>query len=102
MDAAPGKSISIEITARPRRAAAQKTLLRLCGKDPVVAKPHRRQKGSRPSWQEWIRGGKYWHHQMKSKPAATIEPGRVFTVRASVDVMRDLESVKDCVKVTAR
>ncbi len=102
MDIAPGATVSIEITAMPRRESARKTLCRVCGKDPAVAKHHRKQNSRRPSWQEWIRGGKFWHHQMKSKPAAKLESGKVFNVRASVDVMRDLESVKDCVKVTVR
>jgi hypothetical protein len=101
MDIAPGANVSIEIIARPRRAAAAKTLYRLCQKDPTIARQHRRHKAGRPSWQEWVRGGKYWHHQMKSKPTAELELGRVYTVRATVDVIRDLESVKDCVKVTA-
>ncbi len=102
MDIAPGTNVAIEITAKPRRAAALKTLQRVCSKDADVARQHRRRKAKRPSWQEWIRGGKFWHHQMKSKPAARIEPGAVFTVRATVDVIRDLESVGDCVKVSAR
>ena len=101
MDATPGTTLSIEITGTPRRAAARKTLYRICAKDPAIAKAHRKQKGHRPSWTDWIRGGRFWHHQMKSKPAASLEPGKVYSVRASVDVMRDLESVKDCVKVTA-
>lgn len=102
MDIAPGATVSIEITATPRRAAARKTLCRVCAKDPAIAKLHHQQKASRPSWQEWIRGGRFWHHQMKTKPGILLEPGKVYTVRASVDVMRDLDSVKGCVKVAVR
>lgn len=102
MDIAPGSNVTIEITKAPRREAACKTLYRVCQKDPAVAQQHRRHKGKRPSWQDWIRGGKYWHHQMKSRPTARLEPGRTYTVRATVDVIRDLESVKDCVKVSAQ
>ena len=102
MDIAPGATVSIEIIATPRRAAARKTLARVCGKDPATAKRHRTQKTKRPSWQEWIRGGRFWHHQMKTKSAATLEPGSRYTVRATVDVMRDLESVKGCVKVAVQ
>jgi len=100
MDIAPGSNVTIEITKTPRREAACKTLYRVCRKDPAVARHHRRQKARRPSWQEWIRGGKYWHHQMKSRPAAELTPGATYTVRATLDVIRDLESVRDCVKVT--
>jgi hypothetical protein len=101
MDIVPGAAISIEIVAKPRRVAAQKTLARVCAKDPTVARQHRTQKVRRPSWQEWIRGGKHWHHQMKTKPPASLEPGSKYTVRATVDVMRDLQSVKEFVKVVA-
>ena len=102
MDIAPGAEIALEIIANPRSAAAEKTLNRICAKDPEVAKNHRWHKRNRPSWQDWIRGGKFWHHQMKSRPAAKVERGRVFNVRATVDVIRDIESVKNCVKVTAK
>jgi hypothetical protein len=101
MDIAPGSNVTIEITKVPRGDAARKTLYRVCRKDPDVARQHRRQKEKRPSWQEWTRGGRFWHHQMKSKPAASLKPGEVYTVRASVDVMRDLESVKRFIKVTS-
>ena len=102
MDIKPGTTIALEITARPPRAAALKTLRRICAKDPDVRRAHDKYKADRPSWEEWIRGGHMWHHQMKSKPAAKIELGKTFTIRASVDVIRDLESVKDCVKVTPK
>ena len=34
--------------------------MRLCRKDPVVAKHHRRQQAKRPTRERWIRGGKMW------------------------------------------
>jgi hypothetical protein len=102
MDIAPGADLLVKITAVPRRAAAQKTLYRICQKDPVVARRHRQQKATRPSYQDWIRGGRFWHHQMKSRPTARLEPGRTYSSRATLDVIRDLASVKDCVKVTVR
>ena len=102
MDIQPGTTVALEITAIPRRVAAVKTLQRLCAKDPAVSRAHRKMKADRPSLSEWIRGGKLWHHQMKSKPAAKLEKGRTFTVRATVDVLRDLETVKNCVKITQK
>jgi hypothetical protein len=101
MNIVPGAPISIEIILTPRRAAARKTLLRVCEKDPAIALRRHAQKTKRPSWQEWIRGGRHWHHQMKTKPGASLEPGSKYTVRATVDVMRDLESVKKFVKIAA-
>jgi hypothetical protein len=102
MDIAPGSMVTIEINKDPRREAARKTLHRVCLKNAELAKQARHQKHIRPSWQDWIRGGKFWHHQMKTKPLSKLEPGRVYTVRATLDVIRDLESVEDCVRVTAQ
>ena len=102
MNIAPGADLLVTITAVPRRAAAKKTLYRICQKDPAIARRHRQQKAKRPSWQDWTRGGRFWHHQMKSKPSAALEPGRTYNIRATLDVIRDLASVKDCVKVTVR
>lgn len=37
---------------------------------------------------------------MKSKPGIKLDPGERYTVNATVDVIRDLESVERFVKVT--
>jgi hypothetical protein len=100
MDIAPGTSVIIEISRTPLKEAAAKTLVRLCRKDPAVMRHHRQQQAKRPSWQEWRRGGKQWHHQMKTRPALSLRPGAKYTIRATVDVLRDLNSVKRWVKVT--
>jgi len=102
MDIPVGAPVSIEITAPPRSEAAQKTLMRLCRKDLSVVRHHRKQQTKRPSWEEWIRGGKYWHHQMKSKPAVQIEAGQKYEIRATLDVIRDLKTVERWVKVTPK
>ena len=99
MDVAPGSKVAIEITGRPTSESARKTLTRVCSKDPAILSAKRRKKTHRPSWQEWRRGGKMWHHQMKSRPAVTLEPGHKYTVMASVDVLRDLRSVERFIKV---
>ena len=101
MDITPGATVSIEISAPPRNEAAKKTLYRICRKDAGVAKFHRRWKDKRPSWQTWIRGGKLWHHQMKSRPPLKLTAGAKYTVHATVDVIRDLESVRKWVNVSA-
>jgi len=102
MDIPPGATVAVEIVKPPRRAAARKTLSRLCQKDPAIRRQHRRIKDKRPSRREWIRGGRYWHHQMRSKPVAELAPGRTYTIRATVDVLRELESVRDCVNITVK
>ena len=94
-----GKIVTIEITKRPTTEAARKTLVRLCRKDAAIVKHDRMQHAKRPSREAWRRGGKMWHHQMKTTPAVTIAPGAKYSVRATLDVVRDLESVKRFVKV---
>jgi hypothetical protein len=100
MDPKPGKMLSVEITAPPTNDAARKTLIRLCRRDPRVARHQRAQKRKRPSWESWRRGGRQWHHQMESQPPVKLTPGSRYALRATVDVLRDLETVKRWVKVT--
>ncbi|MFH1747220.1 MAG: hypothetical protein ABIG44_09285 [Planctomycetota bacterium] len=100
MDLAPGNNITVEITATPSNAAACKTLARICCKDPQVATVKRWHQRRRPSWQTWRRGGRQWHHQMKSRPPVKLEPGAKYTIFATVDVIRDLQSVQRWVKTS--
>lgn len=100
MDITPGKTVCIEITKPPTNAAASKTLVRLFRKDPVIVRHQRFQARHRPSWQAWRRGGRMWHHQMKTNVPFKLTTGRKLALLATVDVIRDLESVKRWVKVT--
>jgi len=99
MDIRPGSTVAIEIAATPRSQAARRTLLRVCAKDPAVARQRRRQKDTRPSLQSWRRGGRQWHHQMRTKSPVKLERGRTYRVRATLDVIRDLASVRRWIKV---
>lgn len=99
MSLIPGKTVSIEIVAPPSTPAGRKTLLRLCAKDPGVTRQKRQQSRKRPSWQTWRRGGRQWHHQMRSKTPVRLVAGNRYSVLATVDVIRDLDSVKRWVKV---
>lgn len=100
MSITPGAVVTIELTSEPRRDSARKTLIRVFRKDPVVARNQRRLGRQRPSWEEWRRGGNMWHHQMRSEPGVSLRVGARYNVLASIDVVRDLASVADCVKVT--
>jgi hypothetical protein len=101
MDVPLGRTVSVELTALPRSAAAEKTLLRLFAKDPLAQRRHRWQSRHRPSWQTWRRGGNQWHHQMRTKPTVPLATGNRVSLLATVDVVRDLHSVQRWVKVTA-
>lgn len=100
MDIKPGSTVTVEITRTPTTDAAQKTLQRLCRKDPAQLRRQRHQDRHRPSWESWRRGGRQWHHQMKSRPGVKIAAGARYTLLASVDVLRDIKSVDRFVKVT--
>jgi hypothetical protein len=102
MDIRPGTTVTVEITAPPRNEPARKTLQRLFRRDPQGLREHRRQKRQRPSWQTWRRGGRMWHHQMKAKPPMQLVPGCRLSLLATVDTIRDLQSVQRFVKVTAK
>lgn len=100
MDVRPGMTVVVEITAAPRNAPACKTLLRLFRRDPAALRHRDRQKRQRPSWQTWRRGGRMWHHQMKAKPPIQLSAGSRLSLLATVDTLRDLESVRKYVKLT--
>jgi hypothetical protein len=101
MDIAPGTKIRVEITASPRSEAARKTLNRVCGKDPAAMREIRRRKQHRPSLNKSRRGGRLWEHRMKSRPPVQLTPGAAYTLQATVDVIRDLQSVSRWVAVTS-
>ena len=101
MDVKPGTTVTIEIKGKPRNAAACKTLARILRKDPTIATQKRRQQRLRPSLQQRRRGGRWWSHRMRSKPGVAMDPGCRYAIRATVDVIRDLESVARWVEVRA-
>lgn len=98
----PGQTVEIEVTSLPRSEAARKTLIRILKRDPEAIRRQRHQKNKRPSREEWIRGAMTWHHQMKSRPPVDMKVGAKGTLRATLDVLRDLTSVSRFVKITGR
>ncbi len=100
IDIKPGSPIEVEITRVPNNEAGTKTLIRLCRKDPRIVRHDRTQQRKRPSLEEWRRGGMTWHHQMKTKPAFSLVVGAKYALRATVDVLRDLNSIERFVRVS--
>ena len=100
MDIAPGTTVCVEIATTPRNAAACKTLTRVCRKDPAIVLIERRQRTHRPTVRTWQRGGRMWQHRMKTRAPVELAPGAKYTVRATVDVLRDLASVERWIKVS--
>lgn len=101
MNIQPGTNVSVQITKLPTNAAARKTLVRVCCKDPAIVIQRRRQQDRRPSHEFWRRGGNQWNHRMKTIPPVSLRVGASYAVRATLDVLRDLDSIKRFVKVSA-
>lgn len=99
MDIQPGTTVRIEIKRVPRAEAAARTLTRICAKDPQVARAHRIRKRKRPSVRGRQRGGRIWQHRMRSRVPVTLDVGKTYQVRATLDVVRDLASVERFVEV---
>lgn len=102
MDIPIGATVEVKITATPQTHAARRTLERIGAKDPDVARRHRRLERLRPSWTEKRRGGRYWHHQMQKAQPVKLDVGATYTIRATLDVVRDLGSVERCISVTPK
>lgn len=98
----PGGMIKVQVTSLPRNAAAKKTMAQLLARDPALVRQQRARKNKRPSWQEWRRGSMQWHHQMKTESMVKLAKGAEYTIRATVDVLRRLESVQQWVAVSAK
>lgn len=99
MTITPNTRVIMTVTERPSREAGVKTILRLAHKDPAQRRLQRHRKTKRPSWQEWRRGGRFWHHQMRTQSSVRVERGASFTIMATTDVLRDLASVSRWVQV---
>jgi hypothetical protein len=88
----PGQWVNVTIKTRPRASAQVKTLVRLFEKDPTVKKERNRLRASRPV-REHRRGGRMWADRPPRLPVVQTTPGAKYRVFASLDVLRDLESL---------
>ena len=98
---APGARVNVRITQRPSNEAAVKTLRRVLSKDPVFHQENRRQEKVRKSgFRTKQRGGRPWEVRLVKQHAVNAEVGEQGTVVATVDVLRDLQSVGRFVEVS--
>lgn len=96
----PGTNIKIEVTRTPVRESAAKTLSRLFAKDRKNQKADRlRTKLRAAQFRDTRRGGRIW--VVRPKAPRLVQPGRGDScqIRATIDVIRDLGSVRAFVKV---
>ena len=102
-DIAPGSMVNVTVTKRPTNEAAAKTLSRLFAKTPENRRLRGRRKVLRASNSHDIRrGGRPW--EVVPKAPRLIQPGAgdSCTIRATVDVIRDLGSVSRFVQIKSK
>jgi hypothetical protein len=94
----PGQWVNVKVAKRPRAEAKRKTMVRLFEKDAGVTTERKRLARSRPVTSH-RRGGRPWHDRPPRLPVAETTPGASYKIFASVDVVRDLQSLGDLVEV---
>ena len=96
MDIQPGSQVKITVKSAIRSAAAGKTLARLFMKDPQVQQVRL----TRPKQViDTMRAGRTWHHRPKGTSQQLPAVGESAKILATVDVIRDLESVAKYVDI---
>ncbi len=101
-DIAPGSDIRIRVTREPTNAAARKTIVRVLSKDAgAVSENERLRKARVKHLRHAARGGRQWAIRVPKQHPVAATTGSEGTVRASVDVLRDLGSVERFVEVEA-
>lgn len=92
----PGDWVNVTVKKQPRSHGGRKTLLRMLAKDPTVRKDRERMKKSRPR-DEHQRGGRLWQDYPPHLRPKTIEAGTTFRVKATLDVLKEMQSVAEYV-----
>jgi hypothetical protein len=95
-----GSQVSVEVDRQPTNEAAVKTIMRILGKDRVVATEQRRLEKVRVSnYNPKRRGGRLYAGRLVKQFPVKAEIGDRGTVHATIDVLRDLDSVRRFVAV---
>lgn len=92
-DIKPGQWITVTVKQEPRTDAGRKTLVRMLNKDPEVRKEQERKKKTRPVG-EHQRGGRMWKDRPRHLRPTTVEAGKSFRVLATIDVLKDMQSLE--------
>ncbi len=95
----PGQWINVKVTSEPKAAASIKTMLRIFEKDESVRTERKRLARARVP-KSHIRGGRPWYLRPTRLQVVKTTPGAAYKLFASVDVLRDLESLKPHVEIT--
>jgi len=97
IDVKPGQTVRVTISKNINRASAKKTLERLFMLDKSVAKPiERRSRNFIPLPKR--RGGQIWTKR-PNKVHPSLDRGAAATIKATPQLIRDLNSVESFVEV---
>jgi len=96
----PGSRINVKVVKQPTSVAAAKTIARVLCKDEEVAAENRRQRKVRDrNYNPKMRGGRLYGGRVVKQHAAKGEIGETGVITATVDVIRDLQSVSRFIEV---
>lgn len=95
----PGQWINVRVTALPKSVAGRKTMVRLLEKDrKVKAERARLARSRKPTSHR--RGGRQWWDRPPRLQIVSTKPGATYRIFGSVDVLRELESLKGYVEIS--
>lgn len=98
----PGQTLRCTIQQVPRTEDAQQTILRLMRKDPTIAKRLRRsQMMRRRHMVVYNRGNRDWYKRETVGKVANVIQGAQWSFAFNHDLGRDMEIVKNYLKVEA-
>ncbi|HEY7120663.1 MAG TPA: hypothetical protein VH475_29030 [Tepidisphaeraceae bacterium] len=100
IDVKPGQTLRVTISKNIKRAAARKTIERLFMTDAKLAEPlEARSRNFKPLPKR--RGGRIWTKR-PNKIHLKLAKGDAATVKATPQAIKDLASVEDFIKVSAK
>lgn len=98
---APGDTVTVKIVKQPTNAAARKTLVRVLSKDAAVQRENDHQRKVRKTHAKpKQRGGRTWISKTVKQRPVEGKVGEAGSIRATVDVIRDLGSVDRFIEVS--
>jgi len=98
----PGSTVTVKVVKQPHNSAATKTLIRVLSKDPLVQAQNKRlRKIRKQQYAPARRGGRLYGGRMIKISPFKVDVGLTQTVKATMDVINDLQSVKRFIEVSS-
>jgi len=99
----PAQTITVTVSAPPRREDQRQTIERLMRQDPEIKAALRRTQRHRAKTNVTrSRGKRPWTNRRTRTQVARAEPGAAWTMAYLPSLRRDLESVSDFIQITPK